>query len=684
MEISRRRNVAVVGLHHAGKTTLIEAILAHCGAIPRRGSIADGTTTTDHEPESIAHAQSTSVSFAHATCGEIDVTLVDTPGFVDFLEETKIALIAADAAIVVLEADPQRIGQARALVDFLEARKLPHLFFINKLDRPGASYVPTLDALVGTYGRHVVAEQVPIGEAETFRGYVDLTERKARVYENGTAKEIEIDGALGETVASAREKLLEALGDFDDHLLEELLEGIDPPLDEVRKDLHDEYARDEIVPVLVGSALAGIGIDALLDTIAAQFPSPAEIERTTADGKVLAPSEKGPVVAQVCKTVVHPQSGKLSVVRVFSGTLNSDATLTDTSQPGTQARSGGLYRLQGKKQEPVPSAGPGEIVAIARLEGVHTMDTLTSAGDKTVMPGIELDEPVFAVAIRPRERLDEAKLSQMLARLLEEDPALRLVRAEFTNELQLCGRGEAHVGVSAERLARKYNVAVVTAPSQVPYRETITGSCEQHSRYKHQTGGHGQFGEVRLRIEPRERGNGVSFEEKIVGGVVPRQFFPAVEKGVREALLRGSAGFPVVDLHVTLYDGSYHAVDSSEASFKTAASMAIRDALPKCNPVILEPIMSVEAIVPEAYASTILGQLTGKRGTVLSFGPTEDVPPGFYVVKALVPQAELTNYITELRTATQGLGTYRARHERFEVVPPKVAQGLRELAAAAT
>jgi elongation factor G len=682
MEISRRRNVAVVGLHHAGKTTLIEGLLAHCGAIPRRGSVADGTTTTDYEPESIGHSQSTNVAFAHVTCGEVDVTLIDTPGFVDFFEETKVALLAADAAIVVIEADPHRIPQTRALVEFLEAKKLPHLFFVNKLDRPGAAFRPTMEALVAAYGRHVVAEQLPLGEAEAFRGYIDLTERKARIYENGAVRDAEIDGADGESVAAARERLLEALGDFDDHLLEELLEGVDPPLDEVRKDLHDEYARDEIIPVLVGSALTGVGLDALVAAIGEQFPSPLEIVRATADGRTLEPSEKGPVVAQVCKTMIHPQSGKLSLVRIFTGTLASDAMLTDTSRGGLQVRAAGLYRLQGKKQEPVTSAGPGEIVAVARLEGVHSLDTLTTNNDKTVMPAVELAEPVYSVAIRPRERLDEAKLSQMLARLLEEDPALRLIRAEFTNELALCGGGEVHLTVAAERLARKYNVAVETRPPQVPYRETITQSIEQHSRYKHQTGGHGQFGEVKLRIEPRERGNGVTFAEKVVGGVVPRQFFPAVEKGVREALQRGISGFPVVDIHVTLFDGSYHAVDSSEASFKTAASIAIRDALPKCGPVILEPILTVEAVVPEVYGSTILGQLTGKRGAVLGFGPTEQ--PGYYKVAALVPQAELANYITELRTATQGLGTFTCKHERFDVVPPKVAQSLRELATAAT
>jgi len=651
MEISRRRNLAVVGLHHAGKTTLTEAILHHCGAIPRRGSVADGTTTTDFEPECIGHAQSTCVGFAHTTCGDVDLMLIDAPGFVDFLEESKIALLAADAAVVVIDADPAHIAQTRALVDFLESRRMPHLFFINKMDRPGAQPEATLQALVAAYGMRVVAEQVPLGEGEAFSGVVDV---------------IAATAGLG-NIAAARGKLLEALGDFDDHLLEELLEGVEPPLDEVRKDLHDEYARDQIVPVLYGSATRGIGINELIATIAEQFPSPLDVERTDAGGRAIEAKSGGPVVAQVCKTVIHPQSGKLSVVRIFSGTLTVDSVLTDTSRSGVQSRPGGIYRLQGKKQEPVTSAGPGEIVALSRLENVQTLDTLTTGGAHTQMPSLDLPDPVFAVAIAPKDRLDEAKLSQMLARLIDEDPALRLMRAEFTNELELCGCGEVHVAVAAERLERKYHVAVRTREPQIAYRETITAATEAHARYKHQTGGHGQFGEVRLRIEPRERGHGVSFEEKVVGGAVPRQFFPAVEKGVREALLRGPNGYPVTDLHVTLYDGSFHAVDSSEASFKTAAAMAMRDALPKCGMRVLEPITAIEVRVPELFASATVSQLTAKRGVVQSFGPSEDA--AFYRVSALVPQAELAHYITELRTATQGLGSFRSHHERFEVSP---------------
>ncbi|MEO6991054.1 MAG: elongation factor G [Candidatus Baltobacteraceae bacterium] len=662
-DIARIRNVAFVGPHHSGKTTLVEALLAYTKAIPRRGTVADGTTTTDYEPECIDRAQSTCVGFAHATTAALDLTLIDCPGFVDFQEETKLALLAADAAVVVVEADPARVRQTRALVEFLDARKMPHCFFVNKLDRPGSDFRGTLEALSTTFGTRVVAEHLPLGEAETFRGYIDLAERHAYVIEAGVTTEIPIADELDGTVTEARTKLLEALGDFDDHLLEELLEGIEPPLDEVRGDLREETSHDQIVPVLVGSGTADIGVAALLDAIATLFPAPQGDPQAS-------------LVAQVCKTTIHPQSGKLSIARIWNGTLTADVALNDTTR-NLRVRIGGLYRLQGKKQEPITSAGPGEIVAIGRLDGVLTGDTLTANGDATVCDVPLVATPLFAVAIRPKERLDEAKLSQMLAKLVEEDPTLAVARAEFTSELQLIGAGEVHVATSTQRLSRKYHLALETSPPQIAYRETITTAIDQHSRYKHQTGGHGQFADVVLRIEPRERGAGVSFEEKIVGGVVPRVFFPAVEKGVREALLHGPiARFPVVDIHVTLVDGAFHDVDSSEAAFKTAAAMAMRDALPKCGPVLLEPLVHVDAIVPEESASAILASLTAKRGHVLSFEPTET--RGYHRVSAVAPQNELVNYITELRTATQGLGTYAWRHERFEPAPPKLAQTMRE------
>jgi elongation factor G len=663
---ARIRNVAFVGPHHSGKTTLVEALLAHLHAVSRRGSVADGTTTTDFEPECIDRAQSTTVGFAHAGNDNVDVTLIDCPGFIEFLEETKLALLAADAAVVVIEADPARVRQTRNLVEFLDARKLPHCFFINKLDRPGSDFRGTLAALVEAFGTRVVAEHLPIGEAETFRGYVDVPERHAYLVENGVRRETSIAPELEGTVAEARMKLLEALGDFDDHLLEELLEGIEPSMDEVRTDLREETSHDQIVPVLVGAGVSDIGVDALVEVIEQQFPPPGG-------------DPAAPLVAQVCKTTIHPQSGKLSIVRVWEGSVSGDATLHDVSR-GIKARASGLFRLQGKKQEPIGSAVAGEIVAIGRLEGVLTGDTLAANANAEKRDTPPMSPPLFALAIRPKERLDEAKLSQMLHRICEEDPSLSVARAEFTNELQLLGAGEVHVATACQRLSRKYHLALETHAPTIAYRETISQSTEQHARYKHQTGGHGQFADVVLRIEPRERGHGISFSEQIVGGVVPKTFFPAVEKGVREALVHGPiARFPVIDLHVTLIDGAYHDVDSSEAAFKTAAGMAVREGLAKCSPVLLEPLVSVEAIVPDDSASVILGGLTSKRGQVLSFEPTE--ARGFQRVSAIAPQSELTNYVTELRVATQGLGTFTWRHERFEMAPPKVAQTMREAVA---
>ncbi|MGB6521132.1 MAG: elongation factor G [Candidatus Cybelea sp.] len=664
-DIARLRNIAFVGPHHAGKTTLVEAILAHTGAIGRRGAIGDGTTVTDHEPEDAAHLQSTTVGFAHATDDGVDITIVDAPGFVDFFEETKQALAGVDAAIVVIEADPGRIVQTQAAIDYIESVRMPHIFVINKMDRPGADFAQTLAALQSAYGRHVVAEQLPLGSAEHFRGYVDLAEMKAYTLEGA---EQPIPGDAQDQAARMHVELLEAIADFDDHLMEELLEGVEPPLEEIERDLCTECSHDQVVPVLVAAGASGAGVTALVRAIEKWLPPPADALQVDAEGRPIEPDAAGPVIARIIKTSIHPQSGKLSIARILSGTLKSDATLTNITKHDEKVRLGGLYRLQGKKQEPLTEAGPGMIVALGRLDSVSTGDTLTSNGHRVRLPRIPVAEPVFAVAVKPKERIDEAKISQMLARIVDEDPALRLERADVTHELLLLGRGEQHVSIAVERLARKYKVEVETAAPAIPYLETITGGTEIHSRYKHQTGGHGQFGDVWLRFEPRERGAGISFDEKIVGGVVPRQFIPAVEKGVREALVHGPNGHPVTDLHVTLFDGQYHDVDSSEQSFKTAAGMGVREALPKCNPVVLEPVAHVKVIVPTAYTSTVIQQLTGKRGQILGMNP-EDDRAGIDVIEAYVPAVELSRYITELRTATQGLGTYSWRHERYDPVP---------------
>ncbi len=462
---------------------------------------------------------------------------------------------------------------------------MPHLFVVNKMDRPGADFTGTLAALQSAYGRHVVAEQLPLGSAESFHGFVDLAELRARGHKGDVETDEAIPGDAQDNVARPRGELLEAMADFDDHLMEELLEGIEPPLDEIERDLCTECAHDQIVPVLVASGVSGAGVPALVARWKSGFRRRAESPKVDAEGRPIAPDANGPVIAHVIKTVDPSAIRQTSIVRTLSGTLKSDATLVNISKGDEKVRSGGLYRLQGKKQEAITEAGPGSIVAIGRLETVATGDVLTSNGHKILLERPPSSEPVFAVAIRPKDRIDEAKISQMLVRIVDEDPSLRVRRADITNELLLLGCGEQHASIAIERLARKYKVEVEMHPPSIPYIETITTGTEIHSRYKHQTGGHGQFGDVWLRFEPRPRGSGVTFEEKIVGGVVPRQFFPAVEKGVREALLHGPSGHPVTDVHVTLYDGAYHDVDSSEQSFKTAAGMGVREALPKCNPV---------------------------------------------------------------------------------------------------
>jgi len=666
------RNVALVGPHHSGKTTLAEALLSLAGATTRKGSVTDHTATTDHDPESHAHQMSVTPSFAHLTKDGVRVNLIDCPGAVDFFQEVRFALLGADAAVVVVEADPNRLAQVEILVDHLDARHMPHCFVINRLDRPGADFQATYAELRRRFGNHVVAEQYPIGQGENFRGFVDVVGMKAYEFgDNGATKAVTIPEHI---VDKSREELLEALADFDDHLMEEILEGQEPPIDEVEKDLSAEVGEDKIVPVLVASGIKGWGAPQLLDLMLRQFPDAGAAIRKDQNGKEVAASGSGPLVALVCKTFVHPQSGKVSVVRVLSGNVAGDTQLINPSRGDAKERPGGVFELQGKNQTAVPSAGPGSIVAITRLEVTQTGDTLCASGAKSVMPVTALDKPSFALAVRPHERSDEAKLSQLMVRMHEEDPSVVAERAPFTDELILRGHGEMHLIVTVERLQRKYNVKLDTKLPQVPYRETISAKTQQQGRYKHQTGGHGMFGDVYLEIEPLPRGSGFKFDERVVGGAVPKQFFPGVEKGVREALEKGPiGGFPVVDVGVTLFDGSYHTVDSNEASFRMAASLGMREGLPKCHPVLLEPIQKVEITVPSGFTSAVLQQVSGHRGQIVSYGASEE-RRGWDTVKAQIPQAELPRYLTELRTATQGLGYFSAEHDRFEFAPPKVVQ----------
>ncbi|MBC5828298.1 MAG: elongation factor G, partial [Candidatus Eremiobacteraeota bacterium] len=510
------RNVAFVGPHHSGKTTLVEALLAHAGAIPRKGSVIEGTATTDHDAESHAHQMSVTPGFAHLQVADTKINIIDCPGAVDFYKETEFALLAADAAVIVIEADPNRLAQVELLLDFLERRSLPHCFVVNRMDRPGADFPATYAALRERFGNHVVTELAPIGQGETFAGFVDVIKKQAYKFGDGAGA---VAMAMPDSAADkSHEQLLEALADFDDHLMEEILDGKEPPLEEVERDLTADVSADKIVPVLVASGIRGWGVSQLLDLIVRQFPDAGAVVRRDNAGAAVAPNPSGPLVGQVCKTFVHPQSGKVSVVRIFSGTLRADAVLINASRSDAKERQGGVYTLQGKNQITISEAGPGSLVAITRLDTVQTGDTLRSAPGQSALAVPTVARPAFALAVRPHDRADEAKLSQLFTRMREEDPTLVVERADFTDELVVRGQGELHLAVTAERMQRKYNVKLDTSMPQVPYRETIATKAQQQGRYKHQTGGHGMFGDVHVEIEPLPRGSGIKFSERVVGG----------------------------------------------------------------------------------------------------------------------------------------------------------------------
>lgn len=683
------RNVAFIGINRSGKTSLVESILHLTGATSRRGKIQDGTMTTDYEPESVTRQISTQVSMARTTYKDTTFNILDCPGFVDFSEEAKLALMGADAAVFVVEPDPGRLIQMDTLLRFTEEIGISRLVFVNKMDKPDLVFADTLTVLKDMPGaktpRPLAPMHYPIGAGSNLTGYVDVLKKEAFKYSaQGKYEKTDVPADLKDDLESAREKLIESLADTDDALLEMVLEGTDPPQDLLEKDLKHAVRAGTIVPILVGSAQTDQGVLSLLDAILALCPAPDEREYKDKDGKVISSKSDGPVIAQVIKTYIHPQSGKLSLARVFTGTITGDSILVDSTKGGSKERVGGLYWLLGKKQETMPNAGPGSIVAIGRLETPRSGDTLVTEKETAVMAIPPEPPPLYSLAIAPKNRNDEAKLSTLLAKLIEEDPILKVDRDPDTHEFCLYGQGEVHLTLSRQRLERKYSIQLDSKRPKIAYKESIQSKVEAHGRHKKQTGGRGQFGDVYFKIEPLERGAGSKFSESIVGGSVPRQYIPGVEKGVMEALGRGQmAGFPVVDVSVNLFDGSYHDVDSDEMSFRMAAILAMREGLSKANPVILEPIAEVKIVVPSAYTSGVLGQMNGLRGQILGYGPSLD-RQGWDEVTANVPQGELWDYIIELRTLTQGLGYYIWKFSHLSPVPPTLSQELVAQATAAS
>ena len=660
---SNIRNVAIVGPYSSGKTTLLESLLFISGAITRKGSVKEGNSVADSSTEARERHMSVEVSAASTSYQDINFTFLDCPGSIEFAQETYNGLVGAGAAIVVCEPVIDRVLTLAPLFKFLDDWEIPHLVFINKMDRSKDGFMEVLQALKEVSSRPLVPQQYPIRQGSDLVGYIDLVTEQAYHYHLGSpADPIPLPEELKEEEKAARNDMLEILADFDDRLLEELLEEIDPSEEEILQDLKQDLSADLIVPVFLGISEQDYGVRPLLDAVVKETPAPT----VTAQRRGLEAQIDGDTLVQVLKTYFTPQGGRLSLVRVWQGELKEGAVLNGV-------RAGGIYRLMGQQQEHISSAAVGEIVAVARLEGIGTGDTARVGNNKLLeLPKAKRLEPVYALAIAPEKRQDEVKLSGALNKLIEEDPGLYWEQHGDTHEVILWGQGEIHLRVALDRLQRKYNLSMSTRSPRVPYKETIRKPTTVRGRYKHQTGGHGAFGDVHLDIKPLDRGEGFHFHQTIVGGVVPKQYIPGVEMGVREYLTHGPLGFPVVDVDVTLKDGSYHSVDSSEQAFKQAARIAMTKGMPDCKPTLLEPVLSIKVVAPNEFTSKVLQLVSGRRGQILGYEGLENWDNNWDEVSAYLPQAEMQDFIVELRSLTMGVGFFHWEYDHLKEVPDKL------------
>ncbi len=677
-EIGRLRTIAIVGQGGTGKTQLAEAMLYTAGAITRLGRPDDGTAVMDFEPEELKHHVSINSAFHHLNWKKTEVLLGDTPGYAAFLPDSIAALAAIDAAVFVASPGSDFKVESEKLWQALAERNLPRLAFVSRLDRERSVFEAALSDLQKILGAKAVAVTIPIGQEAELSGVVDLLQMKALIYSDSSGKprEEELPAELKERAELARTALCEAVAESDDALLEKYLEkgGLDD--DELRAALRAAVLNGTITPVLCGSGSKNLGVGPLLDAIVALLPSPRErpavqgLNPSKGEMVERAADPQAPFSALVFKTVVDPFIGKLSIFRVFSGTVQSDA-ITYNSTRETKERLGQLLRLEGKKQAPVASATAGEIAAVAKLKDTGTGDTLCDEKAAVIFNPPKRPVPLISFAIRPRTKGDEEKASLALARLVEEDPALETHRDQQTHDIILSGTGQTHIEVTVDKLKRKFNVEVELQAPKVPYKETVKGKAEAQGKYKRQSGGRGQYGDCWLRVEPLTRGGGFVFEDEVVGGVIPRQFIPSVEKGIRNTLVEGFlAGYPLVDLKVTVFDGSHHVVDSSDMAFQIAASMGLKAALEKARPVILEPIMTLEVGCPDECMGDVIGDLNARRGKVLGV----DRKGHSQVIKALVPMSEILKYAPDLRSLTSGRGTFEAQFSHYEEVPAHVGE----------
>ena len=673
VDLPHLRSVVLAGHAGSGKTTLAEQLLFRAGAIPRLGRVDDGTAHLDHEPEEQKRKASLSLAVGTFEHDGTRISLVDTPGYPDFVADVVEGFAAADGAILVMDASGGVEAGLEQAVTTARATNTAACFFINKCDRENANPTEALDALRESFGTKIAPLHLAIGAAESFEGYVDLVHRKAWRWDGSKEVEIPIPDELADEVAARRDQLLEAASEADDDVLTKYLEGEEIADAELEACLRKGVKESVLAPVLLGSAAKGIGLRALLDAIVRYLPSPADeapVQATDKGGAAveLPADENGPLLVRVFKTTADPFVGRLTYLRVLSGTLRSQAHVWNTTRDADE-RIGQLLLLHGKEQEPIGELKAGEIGAIAKLSETETGDTLATKERPLTLPPLEFPDPTLIVAIEPQTKADLDKMGPALQRMLEEEPTVRLERSE-TGEQVLRTIGEAQTSVILERLKRKFGASIVTHPPKVPYKETIRGKAQVHGRYKKQTGGHGMFGDVWIELEPNP-GGGVEFAERVVGGSVPRQFFPGVEKGIRETAAEGVvAGYPLSDFKATLYDGSFHTVDSNELSFKIAASMALKEGVHQASPALLEPIMDVRIRIPEEYMGEVNRDLNGRRGRVLGM----DTAGGMQVISAHVPQAELFSYATELRSLTGGRGTFSATLDHYEDVPSHLAE----------
>ena len=668
------RNVVLLSHSGAGKTALAESILFNAGAITRLGNIDEGTTVSDYDSEEIKRRISINLSLLPCQWKDSKLNVIDTPGYPDFVGEVKAGMgVSEGAVIVVCAASGVEVGTEQSW-DYINEAGLPSLIFINKMDRENANFSNTLNDIQVKLGKKCIPIHLPMGEQKEFHGVVDLVTKKG--YDGNPPKETDVPSSLSNDIESYREKLVEAVVEVDDELITKYLDGEEISEEDIYRCIKQATMQRQVVPVLVGSVLNNVGISFLSDAIHDYLPSPKDkgmikaVNGSTGSDEEIEPYDEGTLAALVFKTNTDPRIGKINCLRIYSGTISSNSQVWNVNK-GVVERIGQLFILRGKTQEPVPQLGAGDIGAIAKLASTTTGDTLGLRDHPIKLMPTEFPSPVLNMAVHPKSRDDLDKMSVALPKICEEDLTIKVQRNADVAETLLCGMGETHIDVAAERLMHKFGVEVILEIPKIPYKETITTQVNAEYKHKKQTGGHGQYGHVLLKLEPLPRGTGFEFTNSIVGGAVPKNYIPAVEKGVNESKQEGViAGYPAVDIKVTLYDGSFHAVDSSDMAFKIAGAQALKKGLSQGQPCLLEPIVNMTITAPDAFTGDIIGDLNSKRARVSGMTPAN----GFNVVKAQAPTAEIQRYAIDLRSITQGRGTFTIEFSHYEEVPAPIAQ----------